>query len=81
MKKRFVLPKKIVLPCGFTIRVVETVMTDDGTAEFDYDTAGSGVIRMKAGMTKKQQMYHLSHELLHAVADYHHLMIEEGAGP
>ncbi len=81
MKKKFILPKKITLPCGFVIRVVVGPMTDDGDAEFDYDSGGCGVIRMKEGMTQKQQMYHLSHELLHAVVDYHHLMIWEGAIP
>jgi len=80
MKKRFVLPKKTTLPGGFVIRVVEGPMAE-GDAEWDYDSSGSGVIRLRSGMTLKQQKYHYSHEMNHALIDYHHLLIQEGAEP
>jgi len=81
MKKRFVLPKKHTLPGGFTIRIEEGAMTCDEDAEFSYSAEGHGVLRLRKGLTKKQQRYHFSHEMIHAMIDYHHLMIREGAGP
>jgi len=80
MKRRFHLPKKITLPCGFVIRIEESVMTSADYAEYDYSSEG-GVIRLRLGMTKKQQKYYLSHELIHVVNDYHHLMVLEGGLP
>jgi len=81
MKKRFVLPKKILLPGGFSVRIQQVEMTTDETADFTYSPDGSAVLRMKRGMTQKQQRYYLSHELIHAMIDYHHVMVMEGAGP
>ena len=76
--KRFVLPKNIKLPGGFTIKVVEVVLTDDETANWSYDMRGVGVIQLRKGMTKAQQRYYLSHEMTHAIIDWHHYMIAEG---
>ena len=76
--KRFILPKKIKFPGGFVIKVVEVTLTNDEDANWSYDMQGNGVIQLKKGMTQAQQKYSLSHELLHAVADYHHFMITQG---
>ncbi|KKL15421.1 hypothetical protein LCGC14_2505760 [marine sediment metagenome] len=76
--KRFVLPKKIKLPGGFNIKVGEVALTNDETSNWSYDMQGNGVIQLKKGMTQAQQKYSFSHELLHAVADYHHFMITQG---
>ena len=78
MKKRFVLPKHIKLPGGFNIRVVEVIMPNDETASWSYDMQGNGVIQLRKGMTQGQQKYYLSHEMTHAVIDWHHFMIAEG---
>lgn len=79
MKKRFVLPKKITLPGGFTVRIQQALMTSDEMADWTYSDDGNGVLRLKRGMTKKQQKYYLSHELIHTMIDYHHVMLLEGA--
>ena len=79
MKKRFVLPKKKCFPGGFTVRIQETDMTSEEKADWAYGMDGTGVLSIKKGMTKKQQMYYLSHELVHAMVDYHHFLITEGA--
>ena len=76
--KRFVLPKKIKLPGEFNIRVVEVAMLIGETADWSYDMQGSGVIQLRKGMTQGQQRYYLSHEMTHAVIDWHHFMIAEG---
>jgi len=82
MKKRFILPKKIPLPGGFVIRIQQVVMTTDETADWTYSSDGNGgVIRLKQGMTQKQQKYYLAHELQHALIDYLHLFLEDGARP
>lgn len=80
MKKRFVLPKKIPLPGGFTIRIEIAAMTD-AHAEFEYNAEGASILRIAPGLTQKQQKYYLSHELIHAMVDYHHLFCQEGAEP
>lgn len=80
--RRFVLPKQIRLPGGFIIRVEVATMAEDSDAECDYSVQhNSAVIRLRKGMTVKQMKYHLSHELLHVVIDYHHAMMLEGGEP
>ena len=81
MKKRFVLPKQVTLPGGFVIRVQEVNLTNDCNAEFGYSREGAAVISLAKGLTQRQQKYHFSHELIHAVIDYHHLLILEGGAP
>ena len=76
--KRFVLPKKIKLPGGFVIKVEEVALTNDEDANWSYDMQGNGVIQLKKGATQAKQKYSLSHELLHAAADYHHFIITQG---
>ena len=76
--KRFVLPKKIKLPGGFVVKVVEVTMNMDMAASWDYDLKGNGIIQLRKGMTQGQQKYYLSHEMTHAVIDWHHFMIAEG---
>ena len=76
---RWTLPKTIRFP-GFKIHIEESVMTEDEYSEFAY-SANVGVIRLRLGMTKKQQQYYLSHELCHVVDDYQHMLILGGAGP
>ena len=77
--RKFILPKRITWPGGFVIRVEEVLFTTESMATFDYDNSGNAIISLKKGMTQAQQRYYLSHELIHAAVDYHHLMIEEGA--
>lgn len=60
------------------MRVVETVLTEDQNAFFSYSMSGDAVLTLRKGLTQAQQKYYLSHELIHAMVDYHHLMIEEG---
>ena len=72
--KRWRLPKKIHLP-GWVIRI-EIGDTPGLDAEWAYNVeSGGGVIRLRPGLTKAQQKYTLSHELLHAAVDYHHAML------
>lgn len=77
--KRFVLRKSISFPGGFTIKIVESIFTDDQNACWDYNTDKlEGVITLRKGLTLAQQRYYLSHELIHAMIDYHHMMIQNG---
>ncbi len=76
--KRFILPKKIKFPGGFVIKVVEVDLTNDEDANWSYDMQGNGIIQLRKGMTQGQQRYYLSHEMTHAVIDWHHYMIAEG---
>jgi len=71
------LPKRKSLGPGFTIRIEEGTLTDTD-AEWAVGEAG-GVIRLRKGMTKAQQRYHYSHELVHAALDYHHEQMRRGA--
>ncbi len=80
MKKRFVLPKQVTLPGGFVIRVQEVTLSGGDNAEFTYGE-DFAVISLAKGLTQRQQKYHFSHELIHAMIDYHHLLILEGATP
>lgn len=81
MKKRFVLPKRVSLPGGFVVRVQISPLTCDENSEFSYSSEGSALISIKKGLTQKQQRYYLAHELQHALVDYMHLLIQEGAEP
>ncbi len=81
MKKRFVLPKQVTLPGGFIIRVQEVKLAEDCNAEFSYSPEGTAVISLEKGLSQKQQKYYFSHELTHAIIDYHHLLILEGGTP
>lgn len=76
--KRWTYRKSISLPGGFVIKIVEGSLADK-TACWDY-TPGSleGVITLDKGLTQAQQRYYLSHELIHAMIDYHHIMIMNG---
>jgi len=75
--KRFHLPKKVHLP-GFVIRVEEVEMTEDDSAEYVYSGSG-GVIRIQRGLTVAQQKYYFGHEMQHALIDYLHKLVMEGA--
>lgn len=76
--KRFVLRKSISFPGGFTVKIVEGVLVDK-TACWDYDPDRlEGVITLDKGLTQAQQKYYFSHELIHAMIDYHHFMIMNG---
>jgi len=76
--KRWSYRKSISLPGGFVIRVVEGTLTDT-TACWDYTPEKlEGVITLDKRLTQVQQRYYLSHELVHAMIDYHHLMIQNG---
>jgi len=72
--KRWRLPKVIKLP-GFTIKV-EVGGVLDGSGEWSY-SGDVGVLRLNKNLTINQQKYFFSHELLHAIIDYHHRMNEE----
>ena len=76
--KRFVLPKKITWPGGFTIKIAIVDMNSDMAASWDYDLQGTGIIQMSKGLSQARQRYYLSHELIHAAVDYHHFMITQG---
>jgi len=76
MMKRFRLPKKVHLP-GFVIKVEIVSMTDQDQGEYVYGD-NAGVIRIRKGLSVREQKYCFSHELLHAVVDYHHRLIEGG---
>ena len=79
--KRFILRKSISFPGGFTIKIVEGALTAQ-TACWDYNPDKlEGVITLSKGLTQVQQRYYLSHELIHAMVDYHHMMIQNGGRP
>ena len=73
------LPKAVHLP-GFLVKVEEVSMTENDQAEYVYGVDG-GVIRIRKGMAVAEQKYYFSHELIHAVADYHHKQIVDGGTP
>lgn len=73
------LPKRKSLGPGFTIRIEEGELTDCG-GEWTYNERG-GVIRIQKGMTKANQRYYYSHELIHATVDYHLEQAKRGAVP
>ena len=77
--KQWRLPKTVPLP-GFKIKVEIVTMTGNDQAEYVYGDDG-GVIRIGKDMSVKEQKYYFSHELQHAVADYHHRQIVEGGTP
>jgi len=77
--KHFHLPKRIRLP-GFVIRIEEVTMTEPDMAEWVYGDNG-GVIRIQKGLPQGLQSYYFSHEMLHAMIDYHHKQVKEGGGP
>jgi hypothetical protein len=71
---KWVLPKTIRWP-GWVIKV-EVGDTGNTYGEWAVGDGSGGVIRLKRGLTKAQQKYALSHELIHAAIDYHHDMTE-----
>ena len=71
------LPKRKTLGPGFTIQIVEGVLTDSAAA-WEIGNHG-GVITLIKGLTKAQQRYYYSHELIHAAIDYHHEQNKSGA--
>ena len=77
--KQWHLPKAVHLP-GFLVKVEIVTMTDNDQAEYVYGEDG-GVIRIGKGMTVAEQRYYFSHELVHAVVDYHHKQIIKGGTP
>lgn len=74
--KQWRLHKKIYLP-GWMIRIdIVDVPGSDG--EWVVGENGGGIIRLRPGLTKGQQKYTFSHELLHAAVDYNNAMLIEG---
>ena len=76
---RFHLTKSVSL-IGWKVRIEEVAFGGDANADYDYFKTG-GLIRIRKGLTKKQQEYHVTHELVHAAIDRHHRAIQNGATP
>ena len=72
LMRRWRLTKKIYWP-GYVI-VVEIGTLTDTDGEWAVGEGG-GVIRLRKGLTKAQQKYTLSHEILHAAVDYNNAML------
>jgi len=79
------LPTHIMLPFGYTVRVKQLsdseMRAEDADGElqdglFDPETRS---IFIRATLPKGRKKYLLSHELLHAVADWQHELFNEGA--
>ena len=74
---RWRLPKQRSLGPNFTIKIEEGSLTDtNGEWLAGYN---GGIIRLKKGLTKAQQRYYYTHELVHAALDYCHQESIRGA--
>jgi Zn-dependent peptidase ImmA (M78 family) len=79
-KPRTIIPKRVVFPFGFVVRVEQVsrnVLTQDVDSEWNGDSRS---IFIDKGLSLQRRRYLLTHELGHAWLDWQHYIMDLGVG-